>query len=517
MDSKKIFICLVAFLFYLPEIPKALALGCKASSPSSFETHLTGAPQDERKDAFTPERSRGVGRSEVGIGFEDIKAHEAAHKKNVSITILGTGYVGLVTGACLAEFGHRVICADTDHSKIEMLNQSRVPIYEPGLKELIIKNVTEDRLFFTTDINGAIAQSECIFIAVGTPMGLDGCADLSALYSAFSMIIPHLQDAYKLICIKSTVPIGTGKKLQELLLNSGIPNEQCDLVSNPEFLREGSAIHDFMNPDRVVVGAHCERAQKYMQDIYGNLIEQEVPCLFTNIVSAETIKYASNAFLATKLGFVNEMANLCDQTGADIFDVALGMGLDNRIGQAFLKPGPGFGGSCFPKDCHALLAIAKNYDTHLNVVYAVLASNEEQQKKPVQKLLALMNNDITGKTIAVLGLAFKKNTDDIRHSPVITTLELLLQKGAYIKAYDPAAMPNMHKLFPHISYENCPYDAARNAHAVIIMTEWDEFKEIDLERLGALMKSRILVDARNLLKPEDLRKYGFSYAMMGRH
>ena len=446
-----------------------------------------------------------------------MQADQFCHKKDISITILGTGYVGLVTGACLAEFGHRVICADTDHAKIEMLNQSIVPIYEPGLKELIIKNVKENRLSFTADIDGAIATSECIFIAVGTPMGLDGCADLSALYSAFSMIIPHLQDNYKLICVKSTVPIGTGQKLQELLLNNGVTREQFDLVSNPEFLREGSAIQDFMNPDRVVIGAYCQRAQKYMQDIYGILLEREVPCLFTNIVSAETIKYASNAFLATKLGFVNEMANLCDQTGADIFDVALGMGLDTRIGQAFLKPGPGFGGSCFPKDCHALLAIAKSYNTHLNVVHAVLASNEEQQKKPVQKLLSLMNNDIAGKTIAVLGLAFKKNTDDIRYSPVITTLELLLQKGAFIKVYDPAAMHNMQKLFPHISYENCPYDAAHNADAVIIMTEWDEFKEIDLERLGALMKSRILVDARNVLKPEDLRKYGFSYAMMGRH
>lgn len=432
-----------------------------------------------------------------------------------TITVLGTGYVGLITGACFAEFGHTVICADTDAAKIDSLHQNIMPIYEPGLAELVARNVDAQRLFFTTAIDKAIEQSDCIFIAVGTPMGADGCADLSALNKAFSMIASHL-NSHKIICVKSTVPIGTGSKLLNLLEEQGADPAVYDVVSNPEFLREGSAIYDFMNPDRIVIGAYSQRARDCMKDLYETLIIQGVPCLFTSIASSETIKYASNAFLATKLSFVNEISNLCDQTGADIVDVAFGMGLDKRIGPAFLRPGPGFGGSCFPKDCHALFNMGNMYGVSLNLVSAALQTNEEQKKLPFKKLSKLMDYELTGKTIAVLGLAFKNNTDDVRYSPAITTIELLLAQGALIKAYDPAAIETMRKVFPHIQYCYSPYEAIEGAHGIVIMTEWDEFKSIDIARVSELVKTRILVDARNLLDPLELRKYDFVYAMMGR-
>ncbi len=431
------------------------------------------------------------------------------------IAILGTGYVGLITGACFAEFGHEVMCADTDSAKINLLQKNSMPIYEPGLKELVSRNVERGLLRFTTDIHQAIAEADGIFIAVGTPMDSNGCADLSALSNAFSMIIPHL-DHYKIICIKSTVPIGTGESLVQLLEESRVDKANYDLVSNPEFLREGSAIGDFMNPDRIIVGAYSENARDWMRNVYAPLLEKNVPCIFTSIASAETIKYASNAFLATKLSFINEIANLCDQTGADVFDVAQGMGLDNRIGQAFLKPGPGFGGSCFPKDCHALEGLGKKFGIHLNVVTAALTANEEQKKKPVEKLRMLLPGPLHQKTVALLGLAFKSNTDDVRYSPAITTIEVLLQEGARIKAYDPVAIENMRKLFPDIIYVQSIYEAVSGADAIIIMTEWDEFKYIDLGVLAKLVKEKVIVDARNLLDPQELKKFGFSYAMIGR-
>lgn len=432
-----------------------------------------------------------------------------------TITILGTGYVGLITGACLADLGHEVICADTDRSKIELLMHGTMPIYEPGLKELVVRNKEKGRLSFTYDINTAADKADCIFIAVGTPMDTDGYADLTALYSAFHMILPFLT-RYKIICIKSTVPVGTGDHLLALLKDKEINNTLVDVVSNPEFLREGSAISDFMNPDRIVIGTYSENARELMRDLYEPLLEKNVPCIFTSLASSETIKYASNAFLASKLSFINEIANLCDQTGADIVDVALGMGLDKRIGQAFLRPGPGFGGSCFPKDCHALCNMGKLLDVKLNMVSAALITNEEQKKKPIQKLMALMDDELNGKTVAILGLAFKGNTDDVRYSPAITTIELLLQAGANVKAYDPVAMSNMAKLFPTISYCNSTYEAASDAHAVIIMTEWDEFKYIDIALLSELMQNPILVDMRNLLDPAELQKHNFAYALMGR-
>lgn len=440
--------------------------------------------------------------------------HQSDHPKH-TIAVIGTGYVGLITGVCLAEFDHTVICVDTDEKKINLLTLGLVPIYEPGLDILLSRLIHTDRLSFTTDFNAAIKAADTVFVAVGTPMGSDGCADLSAVNSVLTNIIPHLT-SYKLICIKSTVPIGIGQEFVETLKTAHIDASMYDIVSNPEFLREGSAVHDFFHPDRIIIGTDSERARIIMKEIYAPLIESHIPCFFTSITSSETVKYASNAFLATKLSFINEIANLCDQTGADIQDVSYGMGLDKRIGPYFLKPGPGFGGSCFPKDCKALGVIGDRYGVSLTMVETALAINEKQKKKPVEKLLALMNRNLTGKTIAVLGLAFKNNTDDIRYSPAIDTISLLLEEGAHIKAYDPQAMENMSKLFPTIEYVSSAYDALYQADAAIIVTEWEEFKNLDLGYMAQIMRSCIIVDSRNLLNPAELQRYNFIYSLMGR-
>lgn len=431
------------------------------------------------------------------------------------IAVIGTGYVGLITGVCLAEFGHTVICIDNDQKKIDALKTGHVPIFEPDLDALLARLSHTDHLSFTTDFDTAVSASDIIFIAVGTPMGEDGYADLSAVYAVFDQIIPHLT-TYKLICVKSTVPIGTGQGLIEKLQNNSVDERFYGVVSNPEFLREGSAVHDFFHPDRIIIGTESEKACTIMKEVYAPLIESHIPCFFTDISSSETIKYASNAFLATKLSFINEISNLCDQTGADIQDVAYGMGLDKRIGPAFLKPGPGFGGSCFPKDCNALCSIGARYGVPLFLVETALKINAEQKKKPVEKLSALMNESLTDKTVAILGLAFKNNTDDIRYSPAIDTIEILLEEGAHIKAYDPHATNNMRKLFPSIDYQSSAYDALYQADACIIMTEWEEFKTLDLGYMTNIMKSCILVDTRNLLNPAELLQYNFKYAMMGR-
>lgn len=441
-------------------------------------------------------------------------ANKFDHPKH-TIAVIGTGYVGLITGVCLAEFGHKVVCVDTDEKKINTLKHGMVPIYEPGLDSLIARLTHTDNLSFTTDFNTAVEDADTIFIAVGTPMGSDGCADLSAVNAVFESIIPHLT-SYKLICIKSTVPVGVGNGFVEILKDRNIDSELYDIVSNPEFLREGSAVHDFFHPDRIIIGSSSEKARNIMKEIYAPLIESHIPCFFTSITSSETIKYASNAFLATKLSFINEIANLCDQTGADIQDVSYGMGLDKRIGPYFLKPGPGFGGSCFPKDCKALGVIGERYGVTLTMVETALVINEAQKKIPVEKLNILMNNSLHGKTIAVLGLAFKNNTDDIRYSPAIETISLLLEEGAHIKAYDPQAMENMSKLFPTIQYEQNAYDALYQADAAIIMTEWEEFKNLDLGYMAHIMRTCIIVDSRNLLNPEELQQYNFLYSLMGR-
>lgn len=433
----------------------------------------------------------------------------------IKITVLGTGYVGLITGACFADFGHEVRCVDTQKHKIELLNNNIIPIFEPGLALLVSKNIESKRLFFSTDIEKAIEWADCIFIAVGTPSLADGCADLSGVYKAIDMIIPHLNQ-YKIICVKSTVPIGTCQTICNKLQAADISDEYYDVVSNPEFLREGSAIFDFMNPDRIVFGITNSRAQKYMEEIYKTLIERNFPTLFTQLASSEMIKYASNAFLATKLSFINEIANLCDQTEADIFDVSQGLGLDKRIGTAFLKPGPGFGGSCFPKDCQALCKMGQTYDSSVLIVEAALRVNDLQKRKPFQKLQKLMP-ELSGKTVGVLGLAFKNNTDDIRYSPAITLIELLQAHKVHIKAYDPVAMHEMAKLFTNIAYCPTMYDAAKDTDAIVIITEWDEFKALDLGALRQIMKGKIVIDARNLLNPKELQKLGFEFAQIGRN
>jgi UDPglucose 6-dehydrogenase len=430
------------------------------------------------------------------------------------IAIIGTGYVGIVTGAGLAEFGNSVVCADIEKKKIEMLQRGEIPIYEPGLKEIVDKNVTDLRLTFTTDVAQAIKQADVIFIAVGTPMQEDGSADLSYVLNVVNTIAQNI-NGFKIICTKSTVPIGTGAWIRNLLEDQGINPSSFVIVSNPEFLREGSAVSDFIHPDRIVIGAESEIALKIMQNIYGSLFKLGVKHVLTNVTTSETIKYASNAFLAVKLSYINEIANLCDANGADIKTVAYAMGLDKRISPLFLQPGPGFGGSCFPKDSQALLYMAQQKSLPLPVVQASLITNEMQKKIPAQKLLKLFNYDINGKTIAILGLAFKANTDDVRSSPAISTIKELQKNGAYIKAYDPVAMENMHLQLPNIEYCSTLENAITHADALVIMTEWDEFKFMDLEKVGALMQSKILVDARNIINIDELKRLGFIFDNIG--
>jgi len=431
-----------------------------------------------------------------------------------TIAIIGTGYVGLVLGACLPEFGNkRIICADIDAHKISLLQQGKIPIYEPGLKELIKRNVEAKRLFFTNNVASAIKDATTIFITVNTPMGDDGAADLSAVKSVINSIAQNI-DSYKIIVTKSTVPIGTGKKIRTMLEQHGISPTMFDIVSNPEFLREGSAVTDFLEPARIVIGTESDRALTAMCKIYEPLVTRGTPYVLTNIVTAEIIKYAANAFLATKLSFMNGVANMCDSIGADAQTVAFAMGLDPRISPQFLKCGPGFGGSCFPKDIQALLYIAQQHGIDLHTVHAALEANKIQQKKPTEKLFKLMENYFTdeslpGKTVAILGLAFKANTDDIRYSPAIPTIKTLLQHDIIVKAYDPAAIQNMQQFFPNIIYCTSVYEAVTDVDAIIIMTEWDEFKQMDISRIGSLVNHRILVDARNILSPTLLKKTGF--------
>ncbi|MCA9770545.1 UDP-glucose/GDP-mannose dehydrogenase family protein [Candidatus Dependentiae bacterium] len=444
-----------------------------------------------------------------------------------NIAVIGTGYVGLVTGAGLAEYGNTVICADIDDAKIQNLQIGIIPIYEPGLQELVIKNMEHRRLSFTSNVADAIQTNDVIFIAVGTPMGDDGNADMRAVNSVLQTIAqcihsPKPENQHilnkrkKIIVIKSTVPVGTGQWARKQLEAMGISPDLFYMVSNPEFLKEGSAVHDFLYPDRIVIGTNHYYPYITMLDIYKAASEKNIFILETSIETAETIKYASNAFLAVKLSYINELANLCDKTGADIAIVAWGMGLDQRISQQFLQPGPGFGGSCFPKDSLALLRIAQKLGTDLHVVEASLIANEKQKRKPVEKLLHLMDNNIAGKTIAVLGLAFKANTDDIRYSPASTTVQMLLENGAFVQAYDPAAIQNMKKLFPNITYSSSAYEALNKADAAIIVTEWAEFSQLDLERVKNLLKTPIIVDTRNMLDPYALKQAGFAFSTMGR-
>jgi len=444
----------------------------------------------------------------------------APNNNKPTIAIIGTGYVGLVTGACLAEFGNNVLCVDTNEQKITALQEGHIPFYEPGLEDLVTRNVKEKRLSFTTNLSMAIKSAGVIFIAVGTPMSDSGAADLSAVKAVVHAIAEHI-NSFKVIVTKSTVPIGTGAWIQECLLDHDIPNDQFAVVSNPEFLREGSAVDDCLNPDRIVVGTMSPKADLAMRSLYASLIDKNVAYMATNIITAESIKYASNAFLATKISFINELANVCDATGADVQILAHALGLDKRISKHFLNPGPGFGGSCFPKDTEALLYTSRQYGVNIHTVEAALKANEVQKKLPVKKLLALTDGNIAGKTVAVLGLAFKANTDDIRYSPAITTINKLLKHGAIIRAYDPQAMESMkvefpEKLFPNITYCASLENAIEKADAVIIMTEWDEFRQINIAHIAQLLNKRVLVDARNILDPAVLREHGFIFDNIGR-
>ena len=430
------------------------------------------------------------------------------------ITIIGTGYVGLVTGAGISEFGHDVTCVDIDKNKIQKLNLGEIPIYEPELETIIKNNKSKGKLNFSTDINKAIKNSQIIFIAVGTPMSKNGDSDLSAIENVAKIIGANL-NSYKVICTKSTVPVGTGKKIEEIIksINKSI---EFDYVSNPEFLREGAAVKDFLIPDRVVIGSSSQKAFEIMQDVYRPLYLNETPIVNTNVETAEMIKYASNAFLALKISYINEIANLCELVGADVHVVSKTMGQDGRISSKFLHPGPGFGGSCFPKDTMALANTGKKNKIKMNTVEAAIKTNNEQKLRMVDKLKSLLDNKIKDKTITVLGLAFKPQTGDIRDAASTIIIPKLINEGAIINTYDPVAMDNFKSLKYKINYFDNWQDAVKGADALILLTEWNEFRGIDLLELKSLLKEPIVLDTKNILSIKKLNSIGFSYDNVGR-
>ena len=432
----------------------------------------------------------------------------------MNICVVGTGYVGLVTGACFAELGLRVACIDNNAKKIEMLQRGEVPIFEPGLEEKIRKNMKEGRLSFSTDIEEEVKKALVIFIAVGTPTRRDGSADLSYI-DAVAKSIAENMNGYKVIVTKSTVPIGTGERIKRIIHQYQKEKVKFDVVSNPEFLREGSAIEDFMRPNRIVIGAESSEAIAIMKDLYSPLYLIETPFIITSVPTAEMIKYASNTFLATKISFINEIANICEKVGADVHQVAKGMGLDRRIGPKFLHPGPGFGGSCFPKDTKAILQIANSYGYRFEIANAVLRINRRQRELMISKIEKTMG-EIAGKTIGILGLSFKPNTDDIREAPAIHIIRQLLKKGAKVKAYDPAAIENTKAIFPQVEYGEDAYQVARGADGLVLVTEWNQFRILDLQRILNLMKNPVMIDLRNVYEPNKMRRLGFKYTCVGR-
>ena len=436
----------------------------------------------------------------------------------MNVAIIGTGYVGLVTGACLADFGHSVICVDSAAARVETLRAGEIPFYEPGLSEVVARNVGAGRLRFSMDFGEAIRTSTVIFLAVGTPEGTNGEADLSQVAAVAEELAAHLRE-YRVIVTKSTVPVGTGAWLRNRLQKSMVEPVEFDVVSNPEFLREGSAVGDFLRPDRVVIGTSSERATAVMREIYRPLYLIETPIVVTDVESAEMIKYASNAFLAVKIGFINEIANLCDQVGADVHVVAKGMGLDKRIGPKFLHPGPGYGGSCFPKDTRALAALGVQHEARQRIVETAIDTNRRQRQLLVEKIAQALGG-AQGRQIAVLGLAFKPNTDDIRESPALFVCRELARQGADIRAFDPvaatAAASALSDVGGAVTFARDAYEAATGADALVIMTEWNEFRGLDLQRLHTLMASPLIVDARNVLDPEQTRALGFLYTCSGR-
>lgn len=432
----------------------------------------------------------------------------------MDIAVIGTGYVGLVTGAGLADFGNDVACVDIDVSKIEALRKGVIPIYEPGLDNLVSKNVSLGRLCFTTDLAEAIRSSRAIFIAVGTPPKPDGSADLRYVEDVARTIAKHMNGP-KLVITKSTVPIGTGRMIEKIFHESG-NGYKATVVSNPEFLREGSAIEDFMKPDRVVIGASDPESIELMKEIYAPLHSLEIPFVVTNVESSELIKYASNGFLATKISFINEIAVLCEMLGADVQDVARGIGLDTRIGPKFLQAGPGFGGSCFPKDTSAMADIARRYGYEFQIIEAVLRVNEAVKQRMVVKIAEALRGDVAGKTIAILGLAFKPETDDMRDSPTIPIINGLQQRGATIRAYDPQATQNAGAIFDGVVFCHDAYETAEGADALIIATEWNEFRALNLERVRKALRQPVIVDLRNVYDPQRMRAEGFHYTSVGR-
>ncbi len=433
------------------------------------------------------------------------------------ITVVGTGYVGLVAGAGLADFGMQVICVDKDTSKISLLKDGTIPFYEPGLKELVDRNVANGRLSFSTDLAHAVEQSLAIFVAVGTPSDGQGGADLSAIEGLAHDLAAIVND-YKVIVTKSTVPVGTNRWIKNIIDKEKHKPVEIDIVSNPEFLREGSAVEDFMRPNRVVIGSDSPKALAIVKDIYRPLYLIETPFVVTGLETAEMIKYASNAFLATKISFINEIANLCEAVGADVHHVAKSMGLDRRIGPKFLHPGPGFGGSCFPKDTEALAKLGQDYNSPMRIVETVVAVNEAQKKRMVEKIKNLLDNEPQDKTIALLGLSFKPNTSDIREAPAITVVKELLEYGAKIKAYDPVAMDEFKRLFPEDTVEYCQdaYSAATDSDVVVVITEWNEFRNLDLKKLKKVVKQPALADLRNVYDPGKVKELGFNYTCIGR-
>ncbi len=431
-----------------------------------------------------------------------------------NICVVGTGYVGLVSGTGLADFGNQVTCVDIDTRKIDMLKNGGLPIYEPGLKEVLDRNVKAGRLRFSSRIPESIQQADVVFSAVGTPPGKGGEADLEAVWKVSTVFAENL-NGYKIFVNKSTVPVGTGKQVFKLIREKAGGNAEFDVVSNPEFLREGSAVGDFLHPDRVVIGSTSHRSSDIMKDVYRPLYLRETPYIETNVESAELIKYASNAFLATKITFINEMANLCDRAGADVHVVAKAMGLDGRISPKFLHPGPGFGGSCFPKDTLALTQIFRSYGLQSELVESVVRVNETQKQRVVSKLKDLLP-DLKGKAIAVLGLAFKPNTDDTREAPARTVINLLQSEGAVVRCYDPVAMDEFKRDYPDLIYCRDAYDAASDADAVILLTEWNEFRDMDMDILKSSMNNNVFIDTRNIYQAPAMRKRGFRYLCTGR-
>jgi UDPglucose 6-dehydrogenase len=431
------------------------------------------------------------------------------------IAMIGTGYVGLVSGACFADFGHQVTCIDRDAGKIAALQNGKIPIYEPGLEQLVSGNAAAGRLDFSLDLKDAVAQADAVFIAVGTPSRRgDGHADLSYVHAAAREIAESLE-GFTVVITKSTVPVGTGDDVERIITETN-PKADVVVASNPEFLREGAAIRDFKHPDRIVVGTEDERARKVIAEIYRPLYLNQAPIMYTGRRTAELIKYAANAFLATKITFINEIADLAERAGADVQEVARGIGLDNRIGGKFLHAGPGFGGSCFPKDTRALVKTAQDHGVPLRIVEAVLSVNDARKRAMARKVAAVFGGNLRNRTIGVLGLAFKPNTDDMREAPSIPLITALRDLGARVQAYDPVAMEQAKLELPDVTYCDNPYSCAANADALVIVTEWEQFRALDMTRLKREMAEPVIVDLRNVYRPEEMAEHGFKYASVGR-